>query len=337
MIIVLKYGTTEDEAQEILDKIRSVGLKPLYMPGTERTVVGAIGDERKLGPLHIENHPLVEQVTPILAPFKMVSREAHPGDSIIQIGSVPVGGETFVIIAGPCAVESKDQMLATAQIAKANGAHCLRGGAYKPRTSPYSFQGLGEDGLRILHEVSTEVSLPCVTEVVEVSDVAEVERYAAAFQVGARNMQNYRLLKALGKSSKPVILKRGLAATVTELLMAAEYIVSEGNPQVILCERGIRTFETATRNTLDLNAIPHIKKHSHLPVIVDPSHGTGIRDYVIPMSKAAIAAGADGLLIEVHNDPKAALSDGQQSLDEGQFQRLMQEIQPFIKAAGRSL
>lgn len=337
MIIVLKYGTTEADAQEILDRIRSVGLKPLYMPGTERTVVGAIGDERKLGPLHIENHPLVEQITPILAPYKMVSREAHPGDSIIHIGTVPVGGERFVIIAGPCAVESKDQMLATALIAQENGAHCLRGGAYKPRTSPYSFQGLGEEGLRILHEVSTRVSLPCVTEVVEVSDVAQVERSAAAFQVGARNMQNYRLLKALGKSSKPVILKRGMAATVTELLMAAEYIVSEGNPNVILCERGIRTFETATRNTLDLNAIPHIKSHSHLPVLVDPSHGTGIREYVIPMSKAAIAAGADGLLIEVHNDPKTALSDGQQSLDETQFKHLMNEIAPFVKAAGRIL
>ncbi len=337
MIIVLKYGTTKEAAQEILERIEHAGLKPLYMPGTERTVVGAIGDERLLGPLHLESHPLVEHITPILAPYKMVSREAHPGDSVISLGNVPLGGKAFVIIGGPCAIESKEQMNATADIVKKYGAQCLRGGAYKPRTSPYSFQGLGEDGLKILKEVSVRCSMPAVTEVVEVSDVSQVERYATAFQVGARNMQNYRLLKALGKSSKPVILKRGMAATIEELLMAAEYIVSEGNNNVILCERGIRTFETATRNTLDLNAIPHIKKHSHLPVIVDPSHGTGVREYVIPMAKAAIACGADGLLIEVHSDPKSALSDGQQSLDEQQFAQLISEIRPFIEAAGRTL
>jgi 3-deoxy-7-phosphoheptulonate synthase len=336
MIIVLKYGTTKEAAQEILDTISSVGLKPLYMPGTERTVVGAIGDERLLGPLHLENHPLVEHITPILAPYKMVSRETHPGDSIVQIGDVSVGGKEFVIIAGPCAIESKVQMMATTAIVKKYGAQCLRGGAYKPRTSPYSFQGLEEEGLKILAYVSRTYSLPTVTEVVEVSDIVHVEKYASAFQVGARNMQNFRLLKTLGKSSKPVILKRGMAATVEELLMAAEYIVSEGNQNVILCERGIRTFETATRNTLDLNAIPHIKKHSHLPVLVDPSHGTGVREYVVPMAKAAVACGADGLLIEVHNDPKTALSDGQQSLNESEFAKMIEELRPFIKAAGRT-
>ena len=240
-------------------------------------------------------------------------------------------------MAGPCAVETVDQMLDTAEAVKAAGAHCLRGGAYKPRTSPYSFQGLGEEGLRILARAARETGLPAVTEVVEVADLAAVSEHADAIQVGARNMQNFRLLKALGRSPKPVILKRGMAASVGELLLAAEYIVSEGNPRVILCERGIRTFETATRNTLDLSAVPHIKQHTHLPVIVDPSHGTGVRDYVAPMAKAAAACGADGLLVEVHCDPKSALSDGQQSLDPGQFDALMAGLAPFVKAAGRNL
>lgn len=337
MIIVLKPGATKKQAHEILDQIAGKGLKPLYMPGTERTVLGAIGDERILGELHLENHPLVERITPILTPFKLVSREAHKANSIVKIGSVPVGGLRIVIIAGPCAVESRDQMLATAKAVKSAGAPCLRGGAWKPRTSPYSFQGLGLDGLKILSDIAGKLGMPSVTEVVEVADVEAVERYADAFQVGARNMQNYRLLKALGKSAKPVILKRGMAATVEDLLMAAEYIVSEGNHRVILCERGIRTFETATRNTLDLNAVPYLKQHTHLPVLVDPSHGTGVRDYVAPMSAAAIAAGADGLLIEVHVNPKVALSDGQQSLAPDQFARLMKQLKPFAKAAGRSL
>lgn len=335
MIIVLKPGATKQDADEILEQIAAVGLKPLYMPGTERTVLGALGDERVLGKLHFESHPLVERVTPILTPYKLVSREAHPANSVITIGGVPVGGKRFTLIAGPCAVESREQMLATAQVVKDAGAHCLRGGAYKPRTSPYSFQGLGIEGLQILHEVSESVGLPAVTEVVEVEDVAAVEQYAAGFQVGARNMQNFRMLKRLGQSRKPVILKRGMAALVEDLLLAAEYIVSEGNPNVILCERGIRTFETATRNTLDLNAIPYIKQHSHLPVLVDPSHGTGVREFVAPMAKAAAACGADGLMIEVHHDPKVALSDGHQSLYPDQFARLMQELRPFVEAAGR--
>lgn len=334
MIIVLKPEATKQDADEILKKIESVGLKPLYMPGAERTVLGAIGDERVLGKLHLENHPLVDRITPILTPYKLVSREAHPESTVVSIDGVQIGGGHFMMIAGPCAVESYEQMHATAQAVKKAGAHCLRGGAYKPRTSPYSFQGLGLEGLKILHKTSEKIGLPAVTEVVEVEDVAQVDLYASAFQVGARNMQNYRLLKILGGSQKPVILKRGMAATVEDLLLAAEYIVSEGNPNVILCERGIRTFETATRNTLDLNAIPFIKQHSHLPVIVDPSHGTGVREYVAPMAKAAVACGADGLIIEVHNSPKDALSDGQQSLDPDEFAILMEDLRFFVEAAG---
>ena len=261
----------------------------------------------------------------------------HPEGTVVEIGSVPIGGELFAVIAGPCAVENREQMLGTAQAVKEAGAHCLRGGAYKPRSSPYSFQGLGAKGLRILQEASEKTGLPTVTEVVEAGDVATVERHADAFQVGARNMQNFRLLTKLGQSHKPVILKRGMAASVEDLLLAAEYIISEGNPNVILCERGIRTFETATRNTLDLNAIPFIKQHSHLPIIVDPSHGTGVREFVAPMAKAAIACGADGLLIEVHNNPKLALSDGQQSLNPEQFAELMHDLRPFVKAAGRKM
>jgi len=335
MIILLKYGAKKNDADEIVSQIASMGLKPLYMPGVERTVIGAIGDERVLEKLHLENHPAVERVDKILTPYKLVSRDFYPKDTIVKLDDVPIGGSYFAVIAGPCAVESEEQMLKIAQFVKENGGHALRGGAFKPRSSPYSFQGLGIEGLKILNKVSKITSLPTVTEVVEVQDVEAVEEYASAFQIGARNMQNFRLLKSVGQSKKPVILKRGLAATVNDLLLAAEYIVSEGNPNVILCERGIRTFETATRNTLDLNAIPFIKKHSHLPVIVDPSHGTGVRDFVEPMTKAAIACGADGVIIEVHNDPKNALSDGHQSLFPEQFAELMKNIQPFIKASGK--
>ena len=337
MIIVLKPEATKKDAQEIIRRIAALGLKPLYMPGTERTVLGAIGDERVIGKLRIENHPLVERVSPVLTPYKLVSREIHPRDTVVRIGGVPLGGNYFAVIAGPCAVESLRQMQLTAQAVKRAGAKCLRGGAYKPRTSPYSFQGLGLEGLEILHDVAQRLQMPAVTEVVEVADVAAVERYASAFQVGARNMQNFRLLKALGQSRKPVILKRGMAATVDDLFLAAEYVLSEGNPNVILCERGIRTFETATRNTLDLNSIPHIKQHSHLPVIVDPSHGTGVRSYVEAMAKAAVACGADGLLVEVHYNPIEALSDGQQSLDPKEFARLMRRIRPYVKLAGKRM
>ncbi|MDY6912800.1 MAG: 3-deoxy-7-phosphoheptulonate synthase [Chloroflexota bacterium] len=337
MIIILKPSATKEDADEIIAQIDSVGLKPLYMPGTERTVLGAIGDERVLGSLRLESHPMVERVAPILTPYKMVSRDVHPANTVVNMGGVAVGDKRFVVIAGPCAVENREQMFSTGEAVKQARAHGLRGGAYKPRSSPYSFQGLGEEGLKILQEASQKTGLPAVTEVIEASDVAIVEQHAAAFQVGARNMQNFRLLMMLGQSRKPVILKRGMAASVEDLLLAAEYIVSEGNPNVILCERGIRTFETATRNTLDLNAIPFIKQHSHLPVIVDPSHGTGVRDYVSPMAKAAVACGADGLLIEVHVNPRIALSDGHQSLDPEQFAGFMQDLRPFVDAAGREM
>lgn len=337
MIIVLKPDATKATADELLSRIEALGLKPLYMPGAERVVLGAIGDERVIDQLHLESHPLVESVQRILAPYKLVSREIHPHDTIVDLGRAQIGGGHFTVIAGPCAVENRDQMQRTAAAVKQAGALVLRGGAYKPRTSPYSFQGLGREGLEILRDVARELDMSCVTEVVEVGDVAVVEEYADAFQCGARNMQNFRLLRALGQSRKPVILKRGMAARIEDLLLAAEYVLAEGNPNVILCERGIQTFETATRNTLDLNAVPLIKQKSHLPVIVDPSHGTGLRELVGPMAKAAAACGADGLLIEVHYDPEKALSDGRQSLDTKQFEVLMRELEPFARAAGKQL
>ncbi len=337
MIIVLKPNTSKEDADKLLGKIEELGLKSLYMPGSERTVLGALGDERVLERLHLDSHPLVESVKPILEPYKLVGREMHPHDSVVDIGPATVGGDKFLLIAGPCAVETPEQMLETAKGVKAGGGHALRGGAFKPRTSPYSFQGLGVEGLQIMQKVSKEVGLPAVTEVVEVADVSAVHEYADAFQVGARNMQNFRLLKELGKSDKPVILKRGMAATVKDLLLAGEYIISEGNQRVIFSERGIRTFETATRNTLDLNAIPFIKQKSHLPVIVDPSHGTGVRDLVGPMARAAAECGADGLMVETHRNPAEAWSDGAQSLFLDQFAELVRGLRPFVEAAGKQL
>jgi 3-deoxy-7-phosphoheptulonate synthase len=335
MIIVLKPHATKAHADELMQRIAALGLRPLYMPGQERVVLGALGDERALESLHLDSDPLVESVKPILAPYKLVGREMHPHDTIVDLGGTRVGGGFFTVIAGPCAVESAEQMRATALAVKQAGAHALRGGAYKPRTSPYSFQGLGQDGLEILRDVSRETGLPAVTEVVDAGDVELVDGYAAAFQAGARNMQNFRLLQALGRSRKPVILKRGMAAKVEDLLLAAEYILAEGNPNVILCERGITTFETATRNTLDLNAIPVIKQRSHLPILVDPSHGTGFRELVAPMAKAALACGADGILVEVHSDPPNALSDGRQSLFPEQFAAMMRELRTIADAIGK--
>ena len=335
MIIVLKPHATRQHADELMQRIAALGLRPLYMPGQERVVLGALGDERALESLHLDSDPLVESVKPILAPYKLVGREMHPHDTIVELGATRVGGGRFTVIAGPCAVETHEQMQATAQAVKQAGAHALRGGAYKPRTSPYSFQGLGREGLEILRDVSRETGLPAVTEVVDAGDVELVEEFAAAFQAGARNMQNFRLLQALGRSRKPVILKRGMAAKVDDLLLAAEYILAEGNPNVILCERGITTFETATRNTLDLNAIPVIKQRSHLPILVDPSHGTGYRELVSPMAKAALACGADGILVEVHHDPPNALSDGRQSLFPEQFAAMMRELRTIADAIGK--
>ena len=335
MIIVLKPHATREHAEELMRRIAALGLRPLYMPGQERVVLGALGDERALESLHLDSDPLVESVKPILAPYKLVGREIHPHDTIVELGGTRVGGGRFTVIAGPCAVESLEQMRATARAVQAGGAHALRGGAYKPRTSPYSFQGLGQEGLAVLKQVAEETGLPAVTEVVDVGDVELVERYAQAFQCGARNMQNFRLLQALGRSRKPVVLKRGMAARIDDLLLAAEYILAEGNPNVILCERGITTFETATRNTLDLNAIPVIKQRSHLPVLVDPSHGTGLRELVTPMAKAALACGADGILVEVHCDPPNALSDGRQSLFPEEFAAMMRELRPIADAVGK--
>ncbi len=337
MIIVLKPEASVQLTNDILKQIESLGLKPLHMPGKERVVLGALGDERVLAQLNLDSHPMVESVTPILAPYKLVSREMNPEDSVVSIGAAKFGGGHFSVIGGPCAVESYDQMSKTAQTVRTAGAHALRGGAFKPRTSPYSFQGLGLEGLEILARVSREVGLPTVTEVVQTSDIEAIVEHASAFQVGARNMQNFELLKAIGQTTTPVILKRGMAAKVEDLLMAAEYVVSEGNPNVILCERGIKTFETATRNTLDLNAIPYIKSKSHLPVIVDPSHGTGIREFVPPMARAAIGCGADGLIVETHYDPSVALSDGKQSLDPEQFVEFMKEIRPFVDAVRKAM
>lgn len=337
MIIVLRPDAPAEVAKELLAGIAEKGLRPLHLPGSERVVIGALGDERVLAELHFESHPMVESVKPILAPYKLVSRELRPADTIVQVGNIDVGGGGFTLIAGPCALESAEQMRNTGRAVKSAGAHALRAGAYKPRTSPYDFQGHGPEGLRLLREVADELGMPVVTEVMDSSDVELVAEYADALQIGARNMQNYALLKAVGRASKPVLLKRGLAARIDELLLAAEYLLAEGNEQVILCERGIRTFETATRNTLDLNAIPYIKQRTHLPVIVDPSHGTGIRDLVLPMSLAAAACGADGLIVEVHENPAVALSDGAQSLYPAQFEALVQTLGPLLKSLGRSL
>jgi 3-deoxy-7-phosphoheptulonate synthase len=337
MIIVLKPECDADTAQALLDRIAERGLKPLHMPGAERVVLGALGDERVLAELALESHPMVESVKPILAPYKLVSRELSPQDTIVRIGKAAIGGRAFCVIAGPCAVESREQMRASAAAVKAAGASALRAGAYKPRTSPYAFHGQGLPGLDILREIGDEMDLPVVTEVLDTADVEAVAERADALQIGARNMHNFALLRVAARAGKPILLKRGMSARIEELLLAAEYILAEGNDQVVLCERGIRTFETATRNTLDLNAIPYIKQKTHLPVLVDPSHGTGVRDFVLPMSLAAAACGADGLLIEVHENPAEALSDGHQSLYPDQFAELMKALRPVVEAVGRVL
>ncbi len=338
MIIVLRPGSSKETAEEILSRIEKMGCKPLYMPGTERVVLGAIGDERVLESLQLEGHPAVESVSPVLAPYKMVSRELHPHDSVIKIGAdLEVGSNQFAVIAGPCAVESYDQLDRTAEVIQKQNVKCLRAGAFKPRTSPYSFQGLGGEGIALLSRVSKQRKLAVVTELVEIADIDLVTRTVDAIQIGTRNMQNFRLLEAVGDTDRPVILKRGMAATIKDLLLAAEYIVSRGNPNVILCERGIKTFEQVTRNTLDLSAVAYIKQRSHLPVIVDPSHGTGVRELVSPMTRAAAACGADGVMIEVHVNPSEALSDGKQSLYPDQFAALMRTLKPVLQAVGREL
>lgn len=337
MIIVMKPRATEKSIERIVKKIEKAGMRAHVSKGTERTIIGAIGDERVLQKQQLRSTEGVEKVMSVLKPYRLASREFHPENTIIDVGGVKIGGEKLVVMAGPCAVENRKQIITTAKIVKKTGAEILRGGAFKPRTSPYDFQGLGEDGLKLLAEARKLTGLKIVTEAMETEDVALVARYADIFQIGARNMQNFKLLKAVGKIDKPILLKRGMSATLKEFLMSAEYIMSEGNHKVILCERGIRTFVEYTRNTLDLSIVPAIKKLSHLPVIVDPSHGTGEYEFVMPMSKAAIACGADGLMIEVHPNPEEAASDGYQSLMPKRFENLMREIKPIAKAVKRDM
>ena len=337
MIIILKPQATEKDANEILDKISSLGLKPLYMPGIERTVLGALGDERVLSQLHLDSYPMVDEIKPVLSPFKLVSRELQAHDSVVNIGGVKVGGGNFTVIAGPCSVESESQLFSITEMIKSHNIPLLRGGAFKPRTSPYSFQGLGVEGLELLKAAKEKYAIPVVSEIIDPSDAELMHDYVDCYQIGARNMQNYRLLEAVGEQDKPVLLKRGMSATIEELLLAAEYIINAGNSNVILCERGIRTFETATRNTLDLNAVAYLKEKSHLPVLVDPSHGTGVKSLINPLSRAAVAVGADGIIVETHLNPKEALSDGHQALTADDFAQLMADIKPFVSAAGKSL
>jgi len=338
MIIVLKPGTTDEDVEDVSRRIREMGYRPHVSRGEARTIIGAVGDDRGKERLQaLASLECVESVVRILQPFKLASREVHPEDTRIEVDGVIIGGRRIVVMAGPCSVESREQLLAVAQAAKAAGAAFLRGGAFKPRTSPYSFQGLEEEGLRLLAEARKATGLPVVTEVMEPDKVEVVAEHADIIQIGARNVQNFSLLKRVAECGKPVLLKRGMATTTQEWLLSAEYILSGGNPHVILCERGIRTFETSTRYTLDLNAVPVVKKLSHLPVLVDPSHGTGHWEYVAPMARAGLAAGADGLIIEVHNKPEEALSDGPQSLKPERFRRLMEDLRLLARALGREL
>ena len=337
MIIVMASREQED-IDYVVGKVEELGYKAHLIYGTQRTVIAAVGDERgKFRLQSLESLPHVEKVVPILQPFKLAGREAKAEDTTIRVGSVDIGGGHFCMIAGPCSVESEAQIFETADLVHECGASILRGGAFKPRTSPYDFQGLEFEGLRLLEQARERTGMPFVTEVMTAGQAPRVAEQADILQVGTRNMQNFGLLKAVGKLSKPVFLKRGMMSTINEFLMSAEYIMSEGNTNVILCERGIRTFETETRNTLDISAVPVLKKLTHLPVFVDPSHATGHWDLVIPMAKAAVAAGADGLMVEVHPRPEEAFSDGAQSLKPQRFRQLMDEIAPLLKLAGKTL
>ncbi|RMG71845.1 MAG: 3-deoxy-7-phosphoheptulonate synthase [Nitrospirae bacterium] len=339
-IIVLKPGSTDEDIKHVVKRLESKGLKAHISKGTERTIIGVIGDTSRITEDEenaIRAIDAVENVMRIIKPYKLASREFHKEGTVIDVKGNSIGSKKIHVIAGPCSVENRTILLNIAEKVKEAGATFLRGGAFKPRTSPYSFQGLGEEGLKILKEASDLTGLPVVTEVMDPRDVEIVSRYADILQIGARNMQNFRLLLEVGQVKKPILLKRGLSGTIKEWLMAAEYIMSRGNHQVILCERGIRTFETATRNTLDLSAVPVLKKLTHLPVIVDPSHGVGKWDLVIPMARAAVAAGADGLMIEVHTNPEEALSDGEQSLKPDLFRQLMDECRKVAQAVGREM
>ena len=338
MIIVLRPEATDEQINHLIEKVKNLGLTPHVSKGTERTIIGVIGPEDVLRVTPLEVFPGVEKVIPVLAPYRLVSREFKKEDSVIDLGKgVKIGGKKLVVMAGPCAIESIKTLRDIANEVKKAGALCLRGGAFKPRTSPYSFQGLGEEGLKMLKEVGTETGLVTVSEVMDTRDVELVARYVDVLQIGARNMQNFNLLKEVGMAKKPVLLKRGLASTVKEMLMSAEYILSGGNFNVILCERGIRTFEESTRNTLDISAVPVAKQLSHLPIIVDPSHAAGKWGLVEPLAKAGVAVGADGLIIEVHNSPEDAVSDGAQSLLPSNFAVLMQGLKVVAKSIGREI
>ena len=338
MIVVFKPDATQQQIDQILDKAQQLGLKTNVSEGVERTIVGLIGPEEVLQVTPLDAFEGVEKVIPVLAPYRLVSREYQSENSVVDINSqISIGGDQLHVMAGPCSIESADGLARIAEQAKVAGASILRGGAFKPRTSPYDFQGMGEEGLKILKDVGAKNSMATVTEIMDARDLELVSRYADILQVGARNMQNFTLLKEIGKTKKPVLLKRGISATIKEWLMSAEYIVANGNFNVIFCERGIRTYETATRNTLDINAVGVVKQLSHLPIIVDPSHATGRWGLVAPAAKAAVAAGCDGLMIEVHDNPKEAFSDGGQSLVPEKFKTLMQELRPIAEAVKRSI
>jgi len=338
MLVMMKSHATGEEIAAVCRKIESLGFKAHPIPGSMRTAIGITGNQAPIEPASLESLPGVGECVPVSKPYKLVGRELKEETTIIDLGDgVRIGGKELAIIAGPCAVESREQARAIAAKVSEAGARLFRGGAYKPRTSPYSFQGLAEEGLKILAEIRDEFGLKIVTEAIDVESVELVEKYSDVIQIGARNMQNFSLLKRAGRSSRPVLLKRGISATLDELLMAAEYILSEGNYKVVLCERGIRTFADHTRNTLDLSVVPAVQRLSHLPIIVDPSHGTGRREKVLPLSRAAIAVGADGLMIEVHDHPEEALSDGNQSIYPPELEELMREIRQIAPVLGRSL
>lgn len=337
MIIVLRPDSTSEQIDHVLQRITELGLKPHLSRGELRTIIGVIGDENKLQAEPLQAIPGVEQVLPILKPFKLASREFHRADTVVPVGKVKIGGGWLAQIAGPCAVENVAVLDEIAGHVKRAGANILRGGAFKPRTSPYSFQGLGEEGLKILRDVGAKHSMPVVTEVMDPRQIPLVDRYADMFQTGARNMQNFDLLKELGQTRKPVLMKRGMSATVKDMLMSAEYVLAEGNPNVVLCERGIRSFEDSTRNMLDMSAVPNVKGMSHLPIVVDPSHATGRPDLIPAMACAAVAAGADGVHIEVHSCPEKALSDGPQALLPKQYADLMERVRRLAEVVGKNM
>jgi 3-deoxy-7-phosphoheptulonate synthase len=337
MIIVLKPQSTDAQIDHILERIQELGLKPHLSRGEHRTIIGVIGDETKMQAEPLQAIPGVEQVLPILKPYKLAGREIHKKDSAVMVGKVKVGDGSLAMIAGPCAIEGREILEEIAGHVKAAGANILRGGAFKPRTSPYSFQGMGEEGLKILRDVGDRHGMPVVTEVMDPRQVPVVEKHADMFQIGARNMQNFDLLKEVGQAKKPVLLKRGMSATVKDLLMSAEYVLAEGNPNVILCERGVRSFEDSTRNMMDISAVPNVKGQSHLPIIVDPSHATGRPDLIPPMACAGVAAGADGVHIEVHSCPEKALSDGPQALLPKQYAEVMAQMRKLAEVMGKTI